>query len=348
MTLTISLALLGLAVLAGLAFQGWWRMRQEAQLRRPFATTVADGLRQEPRLEDSSGDGTPGSDLAQTQLSLPVGRRPTLRLDALIDAIATISPEGPVSGEVALAHLPATRRAGTKPMLVEGLDTETGEWEPPGHGRRYSEFQAGVQLANRSGALNEIEYSEFVQKIQAFADGVGGMADFPDMLEAVARARELDGFASAADAQLSLQLRANGVAWSVGYVQQTAAHHGFVPGALPGRLVLPGAGEGDPPMLVLSFDAQTALAEDPQAALRQVTLTLDVAQTPESAEPFPAWHRAATALCDEMDATAVDEGGVPITLHAFDAIGRELAQLYRQLESRDLQAGSAAARRLFS
>ena len=46
------------------------------------------------------------------------------------------------------------------------------------------------------------------------------MADFPDMLDVVARARELDDFASQHDAQLAVHLRANGAAWSVGYVQQ--------------------------------------------------------------------------------------------------------------------------------
>jgi hypothetical protein len=169
------------------------------------------------------------------------------------------------------------------------------------------------------------------------------------MLEVVARARELDAFAGPLDAQLTLVLRANSVAWSVGYVQQCAARHGFVPGSLPGRLVMPAAEDGAPPVLVLAFDAQAALAEDPQAAaLREVSLTLDVPQTPELAEPFPAWHRAATALCEDMDATAVDDQGTPVTLHAYDAIGKELATLYRSLEARDLAAGSAAARRLFS
>ena len=46
------------------------------------------------------------------------------------------------------------------------------------------------------------------------------MADFPDMLDVVARARELDAFASRHDAQLAVHLRANGAAWSVGYIQQ--------------------------------------------------------------------------------------------------------------------------------
>ncbi len=56
----------------------------------------------------------------------------------------------------------------------------------------------------------------------------------------------------------------------------------------------------------------------------------------------------ATALASDMDGVLVDDQGRAVTLHAFDAIGTELQQLYRTLESRDLAAGSAAARRLFS
>jgi hypothetical protein len=188
-----------------------------------------------------------------------------------------------------------------------------------------------------------------VQKVQAFAEAVGAMADFPDMLEVVARARELDGLSGPLDAQLAVTLRSKGAAWSVGYLQQAAARHGLVPGAVPGRLVLPGAEEGSPPVLVLSFDAQAALAEDPQqAVVRECALALDVPQTEERAEPFPAWHNLATALSDDMDASAVDDQGQPVTLHAFAAIGRDLAELYRQPEKLDLAAGSPAARRLFS
>jgi hypothetical protein len=284
----------------------------------------------------------------QPELRPPLPKR-IPRLDALIDAIAPLALEAPVSGEFVLGHLPHTRRAGTKPFYIEGLDTDSGAWEPPAPGHRYGELQAGVQLAGRSGALNEIEYSEFVQKVQAFAEIVGAMPDFPDMLDVVARARELDGLAGPLDAQLTVTLRSNAVAWSVGYLQQIASRHGFVPGVVPGRLVLPGAEEGAPPVLVLSFDAQAALSDDAQqAVVRECSLMLDVPQTPEGAEPFPLWHLSARALCDDMDATPVDDQGQTVTLHAFDAIGRELGQLYRQLEALDLAAGSAAARRLFS
>ena len=185
--------------------------------------------------------------------------------------------------------------------------------------------------------------------LQAFAEAINAMVDLPDMLDAVSRARELDAFSSAHDAQLTAVLRANSVAWSVGYLQQAAARHGFVPGAVPGRLVLPATEEGAPPSLVLGFDHQAALADDPgEAALREITLSLDVPQTPESAEPFAAWQDCARRLADDLDATLVDDQGQPITLHAFTAIGGELQRLYRALESRDLAAGTLAARRLFS
>jgi hypothetical protein len=164
------------------------------------------------------------------------------------------------------------------------LQRSHAQWETPHPGQRYSAFQAGVQLANRTGALNEIEYSEFVVKAQAFADAINGSPEFPEMLDEVARARELDQFASGHDAQLSFTLRARSAAWSPGYVQQHAARLGFVPGAMPGRMVLPASVAGMPPVLGLAFDTQAALAEDPaQSAIREVTLSLDVPQVPQRA-----------------------------------------------------------------
>ena len=342
MSLTTALVLVAVLVLAALAAHGlWttWRLRP----RRAIADAQAGATQ---RVEPSLGS-MPATDEAPPALP-SIQRRSTPRIDALIDAIATLAIESLASGEMLQSHLPASHRAGGKPFLVEGLNASTGEWEGPAAGQRYGDLQAGVQLANRSGALNEIEYSEFVQKMQAFADAIGAVPDFPDMLDVVARARELDAFANPHDATLLVVLRANSVAWSVGYIQQCAQRHGFVSSGLAGRLVLQGAEEGAPPLLALSFDAQAALADDTaMAAVRELSLTLDVAQTPESAEPFAAWHQAIRGLADDMDATAIDAEGQPITLQQFAAIAEELNKLYRALESRDMAAGSPVARRLF-
>jgi hypothetical protein len=114
------------------------------------------------------------------------------------------------------------------------------------------------------------------------------------MLEAMARARELDAFASQHDAQLAVNLRARAAAWSVGYIQEHARRHGFVNGMVPGRLVYPAADEGAPPVLTLTFDSQAALSDEPDvAAVRAVTVSFDVPQTDRTAEPFAAWQASA-------------------------------------------------------
>jgi hypothetical protein len=270
-------------------------------------------------------------------------------LDALIDVIAPLQLEHEVSGDAVLAALPGTRRVGSKPFAVEGLCEVTGEWETPRLGQRYRSLQAGVQLANRSGPLNDIEFSEFVVKAQAFADMVGAAPDFPDMRAEVARARELDAFASGHDAQLGFTLRARRTAWSPGYVSQHAAHLGFIAGALPGRMVLPGSQSGHAAILSLAFDPQAAMAEDPeQTALREIALSLEVTHVPRSEQPFVRMRQAAMALAEAMDGVVTDDAGQPLSTDTMDRIGADLESLYDALDSRDLSAGSAQARRLFS
>ena len=266
-------------------------------------------------------------------------------LDALIDVITPLNLDNVVSGDAVIAALPSTRRVGSKPFAVEGLSDVTGEWESPRAGQRYHTLQAGVQLANRAGALNDIEFSEFVGKAQAFADAVGAGTDFPDMRGEVARGRELDAFASGHDAQLGFTLRARRSAWSPGYVAQHAAQHGFVPGVLPGRMVLPGSVAGQAPILSLSFDAQAAMAEDPeQSALREINLSLEVTHVPRSEQPFVRMRQVAQALAEAMDGVITDDAGQPLSTDTMDQIGSDLESLYDALDGHDLSAGSPQAR----
>ena len=351
--LQIGLAIAGGLVLAGVvAHSAWSARKNQPKLATPVAPadeqvaqTLSDAPaeRQEPSFDMDSAHGS----LSHLSALMTIDKRPGL--DALIDVIAPVAIDEEVSGEAALAAMPATRRAGSKPFGVEGLNTVTTQWEVPVAGQRYSTFQCGVQLANRLGALNQIEYSEFVMKTQAFADALNGEPEFPEMFDEVARARELDQFASAHDAQLSFTLRAISTAWSPGYVAQNAARLGFVAGSIPGRMVLPSTERGGAPLLGLAFDTQAAMAEDPeQTALREVTLSLDVPQVPRDEQPFARMRESAAALANSMGGVVMDDNGNVIATAAMDVIGSELEQLYDTLDERDLSAGSVLARRLFS
>lgn len=343
-------------MLAALVAHNAWTTRKnlpkKASPREPAAEPApADGATSPQEADAMSGRQEPSFDVDSGLSAL--GQLTALEkkpgLDVLIDAMASVTLESVVSGEAALAAMPGTRRVGSKPFGVEGLSAITGEWEFPTAGHRYSAFQCGVQLANRTGALNQIEYSEFVITTQAFADALDGQAEFTEMQDEVARARELDQFASAHDAQLSFTLRANRTAWSPGYVQQNASRLGFVTGAIPGRMVLPATQPGHAPILGLSFDTQAAMADDPeQTALRELTLSLDVPQVLRSEQPFARMCELAIALAGSMDGVIIDDDGNYIRTETMEVIHADLEKLYDTLDGRELSAGSALGRRLFS
>lgn len=343
MSLQLSLLILGVLLLLAMAgYYAWLARKSRPRQAEPTEprTLEQEVGRIEPHLTDFP--------LAGDALPSPVPEKKP-GLDALIDAMAPIALEAPLSGEAILAALPSTRRVGSKPFAIEGLNTATQRWEPPLAGQSYSQLQAGVQLANRSGALNDIEFSEFVMKTQDFCDAINGTPDLPVMRSEVNRARELDQFASGHDAQLVLMVQARRVAWSPSYIQQTSARHGFVMGSLAGRLVIPASTAGLPPVVSLSFDALAALADDPtQSALRQITLGLDVAQVDRNEKPFERMGAVAQALAQEMDGVVTDDQGAALSPDAMTVIATELEQLYDILEQHELAAGSPLARRLFS
>ena len=325
------------------------------------AAPSQDALAEGAAVADPALDASPSAEVAADAMTAEaVAAEFTLRtaqqhaerkvaLDGLIDAIATVRLEYSVPGDAALMVQPTTRRAGSKQFRIEGLNALTHEWETVRAGQRYTAFQAGVQLANRLGALNEIEFSEFVAKVQGFADALNAGLDLPDMLHEVSRARELDQFAGEHDAQLSFVLRPRRAAWSPGYIEQHAAAAGFVPAAMPGRTQLPSDTVGHAPLLTLAYDAQAAQADNlDQTAVHEVWLSLDAPQVPRSEEPFTRLREVVQSLCEGMDGMLCDQNGYQLSPQVLEPIAADLQKLYDKLDSRELSAGSMLARRLFN
>ena len=360
-------ALIIAAVVALNLWQSWQlrrrRMRPDSRLQAvktsPGDEMPARELRQrEPELDDQPERVEP--DLTQIEPSR--ARAPALQIDPLIDAIVSFLFELPVPGEALQQRLPRSARAGTKPMLFEGRNAQSGLWEALQPGARYVELQAAVQLASRSGPLNAIEYSEFVTKCHALGEALGAAPDLPDMAEVLEQARDLDNFAAANDAQLSINLQAQGVAWGVDYLRQQAQAAGFTTTLSAGRLLLvdvmpasaePGNTDTVEPgrtvsLVQLHFDAQAALADNPEMPVSRATLLLDVPQVPQALRPFARMREAARRLGQALDAKQVDDNGAPLSHTSLDQIEQQLQRLYAALEARSLPAGTATTQRLFS
>jgi hypothetical protein len=349
--LQIALIVIGAIIIAAvIAYNSW----QSGKFKRQRASIDADEPgRAEPvepgGIDALSVDGEP---LEPVPLSPEVGPRPRLlplQIDPLIDAIASYLLDPVRTGEVLQPRLPKAARAGAKRMLFEGRNAESGKWETLQPQHSYAELQAAVQLSNRGGPINAIEFSEFIAKCHELGDALGVAPDLPDMAEALQQARQLDTFANANDAQLSITLRARNVPWGIDFLRQRAQAEGFVPGAEAGRMVLlyQDVEQEPTPLVHLQFDSRADLA-DSAAAVGHATLLLEVPQAPAEQKPFGRMRQAARALATALDAVVVDDNNAPLSDAALDHIEKQLGVLYDVLDQHGLSAGSAAAQRLFS
>ena len=259
MSLTVALAVLGAVVLAALAAHAVVAVAPCAAAARAPSAKPAEA--REPVLRRRR---------RRAELRAPAERRTGRR--ATRAALRAAAPPGAAPRRADRRHRHAHARGArsaarwrsrtcrpraapaASPSSIEGLNADTGEWEPPAAGpalRRVPGRRATGQPQRRA-------QRDRVLRVRAEGAGLRrrdrrACPTSPTCSTSVARARELDAFASEHDAQLAVHLRARSVAWSVGYIQQHAARHGFVPGMVPGRLVLPGAEEGAPPVLTLAL-----------------------------------------------------------------------------------------------
>jgi hypothetical protein len=272
---------------------------------------------------------------------------PPAWVDHRIDCVVLLRVPGPVAGDKIMPLAQRIRRAGSKPVFIEGLRESDGGWEALQPGARYSDLRAAVQLANRSGALNELEFSEFVTGVQALADGLDAEPEFPDMMETVAMARELDAFAAQCDAQLSINILSDGAPWSANYVQAVASQDGLLLSRDGTRFVKLDARQN--PVFMLQFGETNFLRDDLTFKGGQmITLLLDVPVADEDILPFRLMCDYAASLSHRIGARVVDDQRRPLPETALAAIERQLLTLYAKLEHAGITAGSPAARRLFS
>ena len=288
------------------------------------AADAADAVEPAPRSADAA---TPAAELA------------TSLVDPLIDCLLPLALEAPVRGDKILPVLQTLRLVGNKPIHYIGLHVN-GDWEPITHGGVYTQLQGGVQMASRTTALNELEYSELVTRLRGVADDIGAEPEIPDMIEVMAEARTLHRFVAGHDAQLGVNLHTNGAPWAISTLIGALEKQGF--DLRPdGRYVMP---DGDGAFL-FSLSTNVTLAEETTPRL---TLLLDVPCVAPARDGFGAMVACARSLVGRLDATIVDDGNQALSDEALAEISGQVQEFYQEMEAADIPAGSTRALRLFS
>ena len=277
----------------------------------------------------------PGA-MEETVLHAP---RQDLPVDQLIDCTIGLGLESPLRGDRVLPIVHTLRHVGNKPVHFIGL-ADDGRWEAIAHGRTYTMLQAGIQLASRTSALNEIEYSEFVSRLRQVADDLGAECDVPDMSRIVSIARGLHQFVAEYGAQLSVNVQSNRAPWQISTLLAALARQGF--DLRPdGRLVMP---DGDGGVL---FSISTNASGGDETTSR-LTLLLDVALVAAARDGYGAMIACAKSLAARLDGTVVDDSNQALSDATLEEIASQVHAFYAEMESSEIPAGSTRALRLFA
>ena len=260
-------------------------------------------------------------------------------VDPLIDCLIPLALESAVRGDKTLPVLHSLRHVGNKPIHYIGLHVN-GDWEPITHGGVYTRLQVGVQMASRSTALNELEYSELVTRLRTVADNIGAEPEIPDMIEVMAEARTLHRFVAGHDAQLGVNLMSNGAPWAISTLIGALEKQGF--DVRPdGRYAMP---DGDGGVL-FTLSTNVTLGADTTSHL---TLLLDVPVVAPARDGFGRMVACARTLVARLDASIVDDSNAPLLDAALAEITGQVHAFYEEMEAADIPAGSMRALRLFS
>ncbi len=327
-------------------------------------TAVASGERRRAEPSFGAPEETAGvTPEAEPPLPAAADGQAAPRLDPLTDCIIEFELDAPVAAERLLPTLQGLRRAGAKPVVVEGClacdDARANganpqslavdgadadpqaqdpvaqpDWIPVTAGRRLSRVRIGVLLANRHGPLNAMEYSEFVAGVQALADQLAVLGDTPDMGAVLQRARSLDERLAALDALVGINVQASqplgpaelaGLARECGCVER--GNNRFARLAPGGEVLF-----------------SLSLSDLPE----RLSLLLDVPRAPAGASPWESLLECARHCATRLDGRLVDDQGRELAEGALARIGEQVSARQQALTDAGIEPGSVLALRVFN
>ena len=206
-------------------------------------------------------------------------------------------------------------------------------------------WRAGLQLVSRDGAVGEADLIEFRSAVETMAAAIGATVSAPEMRAAVEVARALDDLCAETDIQVVVHVQGGPFP---GTKLRAAAEASGLALEANGKFALRsdeqrllytlGARDGT------AFSAATMRAAAPEA----LTLTLDLARTPDTRRSFESMTRLAHHLASVLEGSIVDDNGSPLDERAIAAIALQLDAVRGRLESHGVPPGGPTALRLFS
>lgn len=252
------------------------------------------------------------------------------------DCIALLRFVQPVAAERLVSLGQTLRRSGSKPVSLEVLGPQPAAegWHLPRAGELCTSARFGLLLANRSGPVNALEYTDFAQRIRDLAAALGVGVEIADMSGVLARARALDADSAKLDAQVCINVDA---------AETLGPSH---LAALAGPLAVVERGNNRYARLGPRGETlfSVSLGEQPN----RLSFLLDVPRVDPGSKPFSAMIECVKICARRLPGRIIDDGGKVLTDRSIETITHEIEQRFVALAAAGLPAGSTAALRVFN
>ncbi|OYY44967.1 MAG: hypothetical protein B7Y56_07570 [Gallionellales bacterium 35-53-114] len=350
--LQISLLGIGIAVIVAVYLYNFWLQRQ---YQRKYGAAFKQ---HEDALYHGLTTGDPDTLMEVVETAkVPAAEKTRITapdevcnlLDETTDFIVEIYPISLASASV-LGPLWQRRFDFGKNVNACGQNAVTAKWEKviaDSHAS-YSAFRLGLQLANRSGAVNAARLSDFRDLAHEIGSSVQADLTVPDVDEAAIRAVQLDAFCAEVDQMIGINLLPNGgITLGANEVAQVTQSLGMGLQADGAFHLLDARGYT---LFSLCNIESTPFQHHTfnHMRVKGLTLLLDVPRVEQPVQRFDDMIVLARRLAQSLGATVVDDLQVILSDVSLAQIREQIIAIECRMLAAGIQPGSAQARRLFA
>jgi hypothetical protein len=364
--LQLSLLLLGALVIGGVYLfnrvqERRYRTQAEEVFRRDHPDVLLDGREAPPSaVQDAASTSDEALPLTRTKRVPSEQIEPSLRLDPVapstpldkrIHYVAALRAEAgapvPAAGLMAaVQQFPFT----SKPARWQGKNLTDGAWEDIASGseRAYHQLQAGVQLANRGGALAPNELEGFIGMVKNVAASLKLQPELPDKDAALRHAEALDAFCAQVDVVMDYHVAAkDGAPLAATKIRALAEAEGLTlrpDGAFVAR------NEHGEDLFTLSNREPRPFVLDKIGGIttHSVVFSLDVPRVKDVIKALSRMTTAAQHFAHGVGGIVVDERRREVKDTQIQQIRNQLQDIVNTMAKQQIPAGSALAQQLFA
>ncbi len=344
----LSLLTIGLVVVAGVFLYGQWQQwRFRRSMGKPLVEPRAEVVHQVLPAENIDADSS--DPLVAPPAVAEVADEMCGLLNDATDYVATFLLKSPLSVD-ALEILWERRFDFGKSVNACGLNTSSGLWERmiPDSPQNYRAFKLGLQLVDRTGAVNEVRLAGFHDMLNEIAAQLKVEVRLPPLAEALQRAQELDRFCADVDQMIGINLLTSSDRKLFGTEVANAAEQVGMSLQADGTFHL--LDEQGATLFNLSASDGTVFQYHTlnQSRADSLTLLLDIPRVNEPVRRFDEMVALARELEKLLRLTMTDDQRVALNDGALAQIRAQVAATADLMSTGHITPGSAQALRLFS